>query len=87
MNALCDEHAAQWSAWSDYRMVLPFRINSGSSSDDSIRGVRQRKRRQVDDWRETIRFQQTLIRTICAKHCSSAIGEAPSPDTAGEVAA
>lgn len=69
MTGLCEDHAAQWNAWSDYRLVVPFRINSATSYDDSLRGLRDRRKRLVDDWRDTIRFQQNLIRRICANRC------------------
>jgi hypothetical protein len=73
MTDLCERHAAQWDAWSDYKLVHPFRINGSASYDDSLRGVLQRRQRLVAEWRATIRYQQQLIRRICAAKCQPAV--------------
>jgi hypothetical protein len=72
---LCDKHLAGWNAWTDnYPFVLPLRINSGASGDDTVKGVVARKKRAIEDWKETIRFQQALIRRICASQCGVDLG-------------
>jgi hypothetical protein len=65
---MCDEHAAQWTAWLDHRMpAAPIQLCTPGVS--SVRDVLWVRKSRVDDHINLIRSQQSLIKNICERTC------------------
>ncbi|CQD07356.1 hypothetical protein BN970_01387 [Mycolicibacterium conceptionense] len=62
---LCDPCQAKSDAWLDYRLPRQPKIASGASRDDTLAGVTDARTSRFEQWRKTIRDQQTAIKKIC----------------------
>ncbi len=80
---LCGKHAEEWSAWLDYRQPPPpiTLVQIGRPDPAAT------QKRQFEQWRDTIAFQQGLISSMCTegKGCGPSTTErvlaTPVPDT------
>lgn len=67
---MCATCQAQHDAWLDYRLPAGVKIASGASRDETVAGVADARAARLQEWRDTINRQQTMIRTQCitARH-------------------
>lgn len=63
--ALCEEHAAQYDRWLDYR-TKPRPVLA--AVDNSVRGAIERRRANAEDTYALIRRQLAAIVRDCANH-------------------
>lgn len=78
---MCPDCSREWLAWLDYRVPPP--AIQLISIGNKAREVNDRREGRLRDWRATIRFQQGLIRQLCAEGGHAAQEPAPSPARSG----
>lgn len=62
---MCGPCSRAWLAWLDYQLPpAPIRLWSGINS---VRDIREAQERRYREWRETVRFEQGLIRRLCGE--------------------
>lgn len=64
---LCDTCRAEFDRWYDYRLDRPAPFTSQSNYDRIPEGVADNRRAGYEQWRDTVRYQQDLIRQHCAE--------------------
>lgn len=64
---LCPTCAVEITRWYDYRPTQPVRIANHGSADDTLTRRADVLRARFESWRDTIRYQQDLIRRQCAE--------------------
>lgn len=63
---MCEEHAEEWRRWLDYKLPpAPRLIQAGTPSPARMREDRKAR---FEQWRDTIRTQQDLVRQACTAH-------------------
>ena len=65
MTEMCGPCSAEWMAWLDYSPPPP-PIRLDGTGIRTVRDVQAAQERRYQDWRDTVRFQQDLIRRQCA---------------------
>jgi DNA (cytosine-5)-methyltransferase 1 len=64
---LCASCRIESEAWLDYQPAQSCRFANNAAFDDTPSGMREISGARFADWRETVRFQQNLIREQCAR--------------------
>jgi hypothetical protein len=65
--AMCDPCRDEWLRWLDYRTPRPVQIVNHATYDATPAGVASNRKAAAGRTAETIRFQQALIRRLCAE--------------------
>jgi hypothetical protein len=60
---MCPECSEKWTAWLDYKIIPP--INIVQIGAVTSRSLEEGRQRWADELRDTVNFQQRLIRKIC----------------------
>lgn len=61
---LCEDHKEEYDAWLDYKLPPTLAIHTVGNS---VRDVNDARNARFERWKNTVNFQQDLIKTICAK--------------------
>lgn len=64
VTALCAPCHKEWLHWLDYRVRPRFQIHQVG---DTAREVNDKRKGRYEDWRRTIRDQQTMIEASCER--------------------
>lgn len=63
--AMCPACSKAYLAWLDYRLPPPPIRLMSIEGGNPVREIQYRQQRRFEEWRDTIRFQQDLIRSGC----------------------
>lgn len=76
---MCQECSREYMAWLDYRLPPPPIRLMSIEGGNPAREIQWRQQRRFEEWRDTIRFQQDLIRRLCLEAGHASAGH-PGPD-------
>lgn len=62
----CDACRAEIARWYDYRLPRPVQFANHGGYDETGRGIADNGSARYEQWRDTVRYQQDLIRQQCA---------------------
>ena len=87
--SLCGPCREEWLKWLDYQQpVTGIKFANHAAYDDTTAGRGGVRRSGFEQWRDTIRYQQQLIKDDCARNHRQQVAAAePAEDKASECAA